>query len=379
MGINDSYDVNTTCVGMTDLLLRFTPETTIRGITTVDESGQSAFSVYDFIDMLGRPCFRKKKRGGFSKRIWKRLIWKYAHHTKEIKNWSFEAPLRISEKVNRKFQSPVMTVCGLQKLWDLLRELFYAKFLEDPKVGVRNAGYALNVVKVTLERYMTGDHSMIEEIQTKATRRKVGAKRPIEHTVDSEAETPTKRKRTSPDMHDLLLELPGGMTVRGMVAPHAPAQMFWDSEAPGEVFSVYDFIDGIVRQMSSVPTYANISRVIWKRLSMDAMDGQEFRRRDAAELRHLSMEAPIRHSLQSSRRSPTPVMGMRGLYRLFLLINSDFKESGASSGPTHTRGRKVFWRELDKGLCSGLYVMFKKYHDGDHSMIRSARHDSIMC
>ena len=265
-----------------------------------------------------------------------------------------------------------MTVCGLQKLWDLLRVLFYAKFKEDPQVGVQKAGYAFNVVKETLERYMAGDHSMIEEIQTDTTRCQVGAKR----AADSEAVASKKRKGISPDTDDLLLELAGGMTVRGMRAPSAPARMFWDSDLSGEVFSVYDFIDVIVRKMSSVPTYADISRVIWKRLSTDGIDGQEFRRMDAAELRHLSMEAPIRHSLQSSRRSPTPAMGMRGLYRLFLLINSDFKERGASSGATHTRGRKVFWRELDKGMCSGLYVMFKKYHDGDHSMIRSATQES---
>ena len=349
---------------MTDLLLRFTPETTIRGTTTVDESGQAAYSVYDFIEFLGRPCFRKKKRGDFSRRIWKRLIWKHAHKTKEIESWSFEAPIRISAKVNRKFQSPVMTVCGLRKLWDLLKDMFYVKFLEDWNVGPDNAGKVFNVVKVTLERYLAGDHSMVEEIQTDESPSAVGAKRASEGAA--ETSTPNKKKRASPDTGDLVLVLPGGMTVRGTTAPSAPACMFWDNDVPGEVFAVYDFIDAIVRQTSCVATYANISRVLWKRLSTEET-------MEAAELRGMSMQAPMRYSLQSSRRFLTPAMGLRGLYRLFQFINYDFKVNVEYPGPTRTKGRRAHMRELDKVMCSGLYELFKQFHDGDRSIVSIAR------
>lgn len=343
---------------MTDLLFRFTPETTIRGTTVVSESGQ-AFSVYDFIEVLGRPCFRKKKPSSFAKNIWKRLIWKDAHRMNEIKNWYFEAPIRKSVKVNRKFQCPVMTVSGLQKLWELLKDLFYNKFLDD--VGVEYAGSALNVVKVTLERYMTGDHSMVEEI-TPANPSAVGAKR----ALASEAEAPRKKKRVSPDTDDVVLELPGGMTVRGTRAPTAPAHMFWANDVSCEVFSAYDFIDAIVRQTTCVPTYANISRVWWKRLTTAENT-------EAAELRGMSMQASMRLSPQSNRRFLTPAMGVRGLDRLFVFMKYEFDCSIDNWGRTRIRGRKVHARQLDKAMCTGLYAMFKEFYDGNGSGIRAAR------
>ncbi len=163
----------------------------------------------------------------------------------------------------------MMTVCGLQKLWDILKDMFYAKFREDLSVGVENAGTALNVVKVTLERYMAGDRSMVEEINKDKSPAVVGAKRTRERAVDS---APRKKKRASSDTGDLVLELPGGMRVRGTTAPAAPTWMFWDNDVPDEVFSAYDFIDGIVRQNACVPTYANISRVWWKRLTTSEND-----------------------------------------------------------------------------------------------------------
>ena len=128
---------------------------------------------------------------------------------------------------------------------------------------------------------------MVEEIQTDASPSVVGAKRTSESTADSEAEAPQKKKRTSPDMRDLMLELPGGMTVRG----------------------------------TTVPT-------LWKCLSTEET-------MEAAELRDMSMQAPIRYSLQLSRRFLTPVMGLRRLYRLFQFINYDFKVQGQRrvSGP----------------------------------------------
>jgi hypothetical protein len=277
----------------------------------------------------------------------------------KIEKLSFEAPIRICPQMNRKFQTPVMNVCDLLKLWDALRLLFYAKFREDPQVGVQNAGHAFTVVKDTLERYMAGDHSMIEAIQTDVTGCQVSAA------------ASKKRKRTSPDTDDVLLELPGGLTVLGMRAPSAPVHLFWDSDVSGEVFSVYSFIDAIVREGSSVSTYADISRVIWKRLSVDAPNGSDWGNMTAKEFKHMSMQAVMRQSLQLNRRSPTPAMGMKGLFKLFQQINSDFQ-----TGAAHPRGRKLFCRQLDRRMCSGLYEMFKKCHDGDRSMIRSATQES---
>lgn len=256
-----------------------------------------------------------------------------------------------------------MTVVGLQKLWEILKDLFYVKFQEDPSVGVVNAGMVFNVVKVTLERYMAGDRSMVEEINKDASPGVVGAKRTRARAVDSETETPKKKKRVGPDTGDLVLELPGGMRVRGTTAPAAPAWMFWDNDVAGEVFSAYDFIDAIVRQENCVSTYANISRVWWKRLTTAEND-------DAVELRRMSMQASVRYSLQSSRRFPTPVMGMRGLYRLFLFVKYEFDCSYDNWGATRTRGRKVHARELNRALCSGLHATFKAFHDGDRCIIK---------
>jgi hypothetical protein len=214
---------------------------------------------------------------------------------------------------------------------------------------------------------MAGDRSMVEEIKDTSPA-VVGAKRAIERAADPEAEAPKKKKRASPDTGDLVLELPGGMRVRGTTAPDAPAWMFWDNDVRGEVFSTYDFIDAIARQMACVPTYADISRVWWKR--MTTAENLE-----ATELRGMSMQASVRHSEQSSRRFMTPVMGMRGLYRLFVFVKYEFDCSFDNWGRTRTRGRKVFARQLDKALCSSLHASFKAFHDGDRSCMKVAGGD----
>ena len=205
---------------------------------------------------------------------------------------------------------------------------------------------------------------MVEKIQTDVSPSAVGAKRPSERTA--ETSTPNKKKRASPDTGDLVLVLPGGMTVRGTTAPSAPTWMFWDNDVHGEVFAVYDFIDGIVRQNSCVSTYADISRVLWKRLTTEES-------MDVVEIRGMSTQAPIRYSLQSSRRFLTPVMGLRGLFRLFQFINYNFKVNVEYPGPTRTKGRRAHLRELDTAMCTGLYEMFKKFHDGDRSIVSIVR------
>jgi hypothetical protein len=89
------------------------------------------------------------------------------------------------------------------------------------------------------------------------------------------------------------------------------------------------------------------------------------------------MQASVRYSEQSSRRFMTPVMGMRGLYRLFLFVKYEFDCSYDNWGVTRTRGRKVHTRLLDKALCSGLHATFKAFHDGDRSIIEKLQTSGI--
>ena len=330
---------------MTDLLLRFSPETTIRGTTTVDESGQSAFSVYDFIDVTWR-FDRQRKRGDFSRRVWRRLTSNQSLDTNEIKNWSFEAPIRKSAKVNLKFQSPVMTVVGLRKLYDVLKEQNSEFIVDGPVVLV-------------LERYMTGDRSMIEEIQMNMTQSVAHTKRTLDHVIDSEVQVSKKKKKQRLGMRDLLLELTDGTTVRGTTAPDAPYWIFHKFDVPGEVFSVYDFIDVVCRQLSKQWIYTDVSKVMWKRL-LTTSEGMD-------ELRYISWEMPMWCRLQSNKRVLTPVMGAHGLHRLLHFIDLDSKPELKNA---HRLGRKTKDYGMDYSTRCSLEEIFTRLEGGDHSMIR---------
>jgi hypothetical protein len=345
LSINYPYDVKVILERyMTDLLLRFSPETTIRGTTTLTEYGQ-AFSVYDLIDVTWRPD-RQKQHGNFSRRVWSRLISKQSVDTNEIKNWSFEAPIRKSVKVNRKFQCPMMTVVGLRKLCDVLKEK-NSKFIVD-----------CTVVPV-LERYITGDRSMIEEIQMNVTESVVGGKRTLDHVMDSEVKVSKKKKKLRLGMRDLLLELTDGTTVRGTTAPDAPFWIFHKFDVPGEVFSIFDFIDVVCRQLSKQWIYTNISKVMWKRLLATSKG------RDT--LRYISWEMPMRCSLHSNRRAVTPVMGVHGLHLLLNFIDLDSKPELKNP---HRLGRKTKDHGLDYSTRCSLEEIFTRLEGGDRSMIR---------
>jgi hypothetical protein len=99
---------------MPDLLLQLTPNTTIRGTSTVDESCP-VFAVYDFIDVVGRPPVHghKRKRGAFSRDFWSRLTFERSARKTELEGLVSEAPIRASLTLNRTAPVPVMTVSGL--------------------------------------------------------------------------------------------------------------------------------------------------------------------------------------------------------------------------------------------------------------------------
>ena len=140
---------------MPDLELALTPETTIRGATTPNAPGQ-AFSVYDFIDaVFGQPGVRKK-RGGFSRYMWSRLMSTLCIFRNELQSLSWEAPIRFSSRSTRTFDAPVMTACGFLRLLVIVtEELRWCPCKIDQH----------HTVRATLTNLLAGDHSVVREIE----------------------------------------------------------------------------------------------------------------------------------------------------------------------------------------------------------------------
>jgi len=339
---------------MSDLLFHFTSEDVIRGTSTSKECGQ-AFSVYDFIDLVSRPHGQTRKRGNFSRRVWTELTSKQSRGTNAIKDLSFMGDIRKSRNINLKFSCPVMSVYGLQMLLNLLRLKCHRQSTSNPSVDVERATRFFKLVYEDLERYMTGDRSMIEEVQTEVSETATGLKRKIKDV----GTVTKKRKEGDTGTSDLVLALPGGMTIRGLRTPDAPAHIFQASDVPGEVFSVYDLIDVVYRQLNPRLVYHDISRSVWLRL-LNTSEGRE-------ELGKYSWEASLRCGVQCTRRVKTPVTGMHELRRLLIFFELDCMPHMRSS---HRRGRRPNDYRLGHSERCRLEAFFERCMSGDRSAIR---------
>jgi hypothetical protein len=311
------------------LLLALAPGITIRGTTTPHAPGQ-AFSVYDFIDAVCRPPRVQKKRGGFSRRMWSRLTSNAGRFKNELLSLSFEAPIRFSSERNRTFHVPVMTACGFLRLMVIINnESNPHRRTIDGRVGY--------TVEATLKTYLAGDRSMVREIEAVV--------------VDSQTRVVKKKKVpavATVNMPDLLLRLTPETVVRGTTTPGVPDQ----------VFSVYDFIDVVGRQLSREVKCDRFSRRLWSRLISMKSDCRR-------ELVHLSCKASIRCSLKSTRRILTPAMTVCGLHRLLVLLAWELRREYVNA-----RGLPPHAREIDTTIRHNIETTFSKFKAGDHSMIQ---------
>ena len=118
---------------MLDLLLRLAPGAVVRGTCTSDaldvlHAPAPVFSVYDFIDVVGRPPTHKRKRGAFSRDVWARLTSPQSRFSSAIVGLTVTAAIRASVKVRRSTPTPCMTVPALQTLMHFV-ELDLQNFL----------------------------------------------------------------------------------------------------------------------------------------------------------------------------------------------------------------------------------------------------------
>ena len=116
-------------------------DSTVKGITTGD--GMWVFSVTDFINLV---C---QKTGSYARLLWKRLIYDTSKFT-EVKE---ALVLAVPSTKIRKFTTPGMTIEGLQELLCML------KVDEDIRL----------IVEDTFARYMSGDTSMLIDVDLNST------------------------------------------------------------------------------------------------------------------------------------------------------------------------------------------------------------------
>ena len=128
---------------MSELLLRLAGDATVRGITTRD--GMRLFAVFDCISVV---C---DKNAAYARQVWKRLISDNSKHKVELEGLVFAVTLCTGKK-NSPYETPVMTLQGLQRLVIIL----------DGKV----ASEFRVIVLDTFTRFMAGDVSMIREIHS---------------------------------------------------------------------------------------------------------------------------------------------------------------------------------------------------------------------
>jgi hypothetical protein len=302
------------------LLLALAPGITIRGTTTPHAPGQ-AFSVYDFIDAVavcGQSGLRKQ-RGGFSRRMWARLMSSLCNFRNELQSLSWEAPIRFSSRTTRTFDAPVMTACGLLSLLVIVtEELRWCPCRVDEHHTVRTA----------LTNLLADDHSVVRKIEKDTA----GGDAAISHS-------------------DLLLRLTPETAVRGATIPGVI----------GQVFSVHDFIDIVCRQLSRLWKTPRSSRMLWSRLTSKKSVLHQ-------ELEYLSFRGKpfsMKNSLKSKRRFLTPAMHVSGLHRLLRLMDFELRSRGYQT----TSGCPKVSLEIDRRVRDTLETIFARYNTGNHSII----------
>ena len=124
---------------------------------TINAAGEHVGSVYNFINLA---C---NKRGRYAYNAWDRLISEKSEYKDElkelvtyeyVKGLSTEIQDLSNTKKTRRRETPVMTMRGLQRLMMMLGGNVAAEFRQ--------------IVEGVFSRYISGDLSMIQEIQAHA-------------------------------------------------------------------------------------------------------------------------------------------------------------------------------------------------------------------
>ena len=323
------------------------PGAVIRGTHASDALATPVpvFSVYDFLDVAGRPPTHKRKRGAFSRDVWARLTSPQSRFSSAIVGLTGTAAIRASVKVRRSTPTPCMTVPALQTLMHFV-ELDLQNFL---RIGDNGALVRRNVVD-TLAHFVAGDLSMLEEIPVRTDKRTV--KRQLSH-ADDIADSQINAKRTkhtstaNTDTLDLVLHLTHGKVVWGTTIP----------ETSDQVFSVYNFIDIIDNQLSRQRKCPKFSRHLWKRLTH-----KNFPYR--ADFVHTCVRVPIRCTMKNRKRVITPAMSILGLRRILEFVYSESHKIDGQGLRQNTRRCPMEYETRNS-----LEAIFEKIKTGDYTMI----------
>ena len=131
-------------IKMSDLVLRLAGDATVRGATTTE--GIQVFAVYDIMALV---C---QKSEAYARTTWWRLIEK-SEYKEELEGLVYSVTLRNAAN-NKPYDTPAMTLRGLQRLVQILGDKVAADFRV--------------LVEGTFTRFQAGDTSMIEEIHSNA-------------------------------------------------------------------------------------------------------------------------------------------------------------------------------------------------------------------
>jgi hypothetical protein len=132
-------------IKMSDLVLRLAGDATVRGATTTE--GIQVFSAYDCMALV---C---QKNESYARMTWSRLISDKSKYKDELEALVYSATFCTGVQNNR-YDTPAMTLRGLQRLVQILGDKVAADFRV--------------LVVGTFTRFQAGDTSMIEEIHSNA-------------------------------------------------------------------------------------------------------------------------------------------------------------------------------------------------------------------
>lgn len=326
---------------MPDLLLQLTPTTAIRG-TTAHAQSTHVFAVYDFIDLVARPPSRDQppKRGPFSRDVWARLTHTpFGRPKTALESLASLAPIRASATLNRTTDMPVMTVPGLlQLLHCVMHDAQRHTTISDHHK--RHVAY----VQETLENFQKGDFSVLQTLTQPAPEIDTPEIDALEADAPDTASHHKKTKNVAAAATDVMLRLPRHKIVFGTAHP-----------VHEHVFSVYQFIDVIGRQLHSASHCVTFARRFW-----------QYTLSTNFQLASASVMAPIRCSETFARRTKTPALNVHNLIHLLRMMLHHRQENGGMY-----KGKRInkIYVPVDHNTVAPVGEILDAYLAGDRSMI----------
>jgi hypothetical protein len=149
----------------TDVILRFSTNRSIFG--TVHPVHEHVFSVYSFIDIIGRQLHEASNCVHFARRFWEYTIMQEPY----VKGESVMASIRCSSSFTRRIKTPALNVEGLRHLIKLMlhhrkneKGMYKGKRINKTYVPVSRE--TVDPIGEILDAYIAGDRSMIEKIMS---------------------------------------------------------------------------------------------------------------------------------------------------------------------------------------------------------------------